>query len=143
AMSSGFGIFLFGWLLPPLGAALGWLCDGSLAAMQSGVQVSRALRGSHYWVAGPSDWWLIGFYGALAIWLFAPRWAPPRRWCLALVAGWAALGLAMPLVRPREANRLQCTFLSVGHGAAVVVELPGGKTLLYDVGRLGAPSYAA
>jgi competence protein ComEC len=33
--------------------------------------------------------------------------------------------------------------LSVGHGEAVVIELPGGKTLLYDAGRLGSPSSAA
>jgi competence protein ComEC len=31
----------------------------------------------------------------------------------------------------------------VGHGTAVVVELPGGRTLLYDAGRLGSPVAAA
>ena len=40
-------------------------------------------------------------------------------------------------------NRLDCTFLSVGHGEAVVVELPGGRTLLYDAGRLGSPVAAS
>ena len=38
---------------------------------------------------------------------------------------------------------MDCTFLSVGHGAAVVVELPGGRTMLYDAGRLGSPAYAS
>ncbi len=143
AMGSGFGIFVGGWLVPPLGAALGWLCNANLTLMQSAVQATRSWRGSHFWVAGPSDWWLAGFYGALLAWMVVPRFAPPRRWCVALIAGWSAIGLAIPLLRPRDDGRLQCTFLSVGHGAAVVVELPGGRALLYDAGRLGSPSYAS
>ncbi len=35
---------------------------------------------------------------------------------------------------------LRCTFLSVGHGEAVVLELPDGRTLLYDAGRMAAPT---
>ena len=53
------------------------------------------------------------------------------------------MGLVVPLALAPPADRLQCTVLSVGHGAAVVVELPGGQTLLYDAGRLGSPTYAS
>jgi competence protein ComEC len=53
------------------------------------------------------------------------------------------MGLLTSLIGGRDADRLECTFLAVGHGAAVVVELPGGQTLLYDAGRLGPPEGAA
>ena len=34
---------------------------------------------------------------------------------------------------------LVCHFVSVGHGVAVLAELPDGNNLLYDSGRLGSP----
>lgn len=139
AMASGFGIFLCGWLVPPLAALLGTICDWNLTLMQMCVEAARHVPGNHFWVVGPSNWWLAGFYGALACGVFLPRWRPTRRWVLGLVAGWTALGLAVSFAATRRDDRLRCTFLSVGHGTAVVVELPGGKTLLYDAGRLGSP----
>ncbi len=63
----------------------------------------------------------------------------PRRWCLALAAGWCACGLAGAWIGHARGERLECTFVSVGHGSAVVVRLPGGQTLLYDAGRMGSP----
>ena len=143
AMSSGFGIFLFGWLLPPVAMLLGVVCDASLTAMQSCVEAARQWPASHFWVSGPADWWLAGFYGALVCTVLAPRWRVSRRWTVGLVAGWSALGFAVSLAGDRDDDALRCTFLSVGHGTAVVLELPDGQTLLYDAGRLGAPEGAA
>jgi competence protein ComEC len=143
AMAAGFGIFIVGWIAPPLAAALGWVCDVNLAFMHHSVEAARGVRGGHLWVSGPGEWWLAGFYGAILAAVLVPRFAPPRRWCLALMAGWIALGFSLSLAAPRDPQRLDCTFLSVGHGAAVVIELPGGQTLLYDAGRLGSPTYAA
>ncbi|MGD9721551.1 MAG: ComEC/Rec2 family competence protein [Pirellulales bacterium] len=143
AMASGFGIFAAGWLAPPLANALGWLCDANLAFIVRAVDAARAVPGSYLWVAGPSDWWLAGFYAALAVGIFVSRLRPPLRWQLGALSGWVAAGLLVPLVWQPDAERLDCTFLSVGHGAAVVVELPGGQTLLYDAGRLGSPTRAS
>ena len=36
----------------------------------------------------------------------------------------------------RNSQDLRCTFLAVGHGGAILVELPGGGVLLYDAGSL-------
>jgi competence protein ComEC len=36
-----------------------------------------------------------------------------------------------------------CGFVSVGHGSAVVLELPDGQVWLYDAGRLGSPRAGA
>jgi competence protein ComEC len=38
-------------------------------------------------------------------------------------------------------RQLDCTFVSVGHGSAVVMRLPGGQTLLYDAGCMGSPVF--
>ena len=143
AMASGFGLLLFGWVIPPVGGALGSMCDASLGAMQYCIAAARDVPGNHAWVAGPADWWLVGFYAALLVWVLVPRIAPPRRWCLALAAGWIGAGFAVSFAAERGSDELACTFLSVGHGEAVVVELPGGKTLLYDAGRLGTPTRAS
>jgi competence protein ComEC len=106
AMATGFGIFAIGWLIPPLAAGLGFVCDANLAFMQTSVEWGRAAPGNHYWVAGPSDWWLAVFYGALAVWALVPRWTPPGRWCVGVLSGWIALGLAIPLAAPRDDARL-------------------------------------
>ena len=49
------------------------------------------------------------------------------------------MGIAPALFRQDE-GRLRCTFLSVGHGSATVLELPSGQTMLYDAGQLGSPA---
>lgn len=143
AMICGFGIFLTGWLLPPVGAVLGKLCEAMLMMMQASVESARGLPLSHQWVAGPGDWWLAGFYGLLLVAVLVPRMRPSRRWLLGLSAGWIAVGFGVSLLPAADRDEVRCTFLSVGHGAAVVVELPGGKTLLYDCGRLGSPTSAS
>lgn len=143
ALLSGFVVLVFGWLVPPLGGLAAALCDISLEIIQRGVELASRTSASHFWAPGPAAWWLVGFYFALTFWAVAPRWRPPRRWCCAVLAAWIAIGLGAPLLAPADSPRLQCTFLSVGHGCAVVLELPDGKTLLYDAGRLGSPQAGA
>lgn len=138
ALTSGFTMLVCGWLFPPLGAAAGWCCDGSLRALEWSIVAGRAVPGSHFWVPGPAEWWLLGFYAALGLLAALPRLRPPRRWCLALLAGWAAVGFAASAVR-FDRPHLDCTVLSVGHGCAVVLELPSGQTMLYDAGALSSP----
>lgn len=142
-LTSGFFSLALAWLLPPLGSLCGYVCDRSLAVVDASVEFASRCRGSHLWAPGPEPWWLWGFYGALAAWAVAPRLRPPPRWCAALVAGWIAVGFSAAAIRSRPGERLECTFLSVGHGCAVVLELPGGQKLFYDAGRLGSPAGGA
>ena len=142
ALLSGFVVLVVGWL-PPVGGIAAALCDLSLEIIQGGVERASRVPASHFWAPGPASWWLVGFYVVLAAWAIAPGWRPPRRWCCGLLAAWVTLGLGAPLFAPADSPRLQCTFLSVGHGCAVVLELPDGKTLLYDAGRLGSPQAGA
>lgn len=139
ALMSGFATLVLGTVATPLGQVLGAFCDANLRLLQSSVNFARDVRWSHFWVPGPADWWLVAFYGGLGLLAAFPGLRPPRRWwCLALLAGWPAVGFAPALLR-HQPERLDCTFLSVGHGCAVVLELPSGGTMLYDAGRFGAP----
>lgn len=142
ALLSGFGVVLFGWIAPPLASLCGLVCDWNLGLMDRLVTIANRLPGSHFWLPGPANWWLLGFYFGLGAILVLRRWPVPGRWRLALAASWLAVGIGSTW-RPSDSARLDCTFVSVGHGSATVVELPGGETLLYDAGQLGAPATGA
>ncbi len=144
ALFSGFGVLLFGWLLPPVGHVCGCVCNASLGALESTVSYAHRVEGSHFWASGPPTWWVIVFYGGLAALVAFPRYRPPRRWCAAILAGWIAVGVCTSVVKDRLVradgdNRLTCTFLAVGHGACAVLELPDGRLLMCDAGRMGSP----
>ena len=141
SLLSGFALVVFGSLIPPLADLLGWLCNLNLWLLEWCVTTARHLPGGHLWVPGPADWWLAGFYGGLGLLAAFPRLRPPRRWCVCLLAAWIAVG-GIAAAWPRNHDRLDCTFLSVGHGCAVLVELPSGQTMLYDAGQMDAPLMA-
>ena len=70
--------------------------------------------------------------------------SPPRRWAIALGIMWAASRTAtfrtgQAAVARHGSRPLVCHFVAVGHGVSVLVELPDGRNLLYDSGRLGSP----
>jgi competence protein ComEC len=142
ALAAGFGVLAFGWLIPPLARLCGTVSSEMLRVLDSSIATARELPMSHFWLPGPANWWLAGFYGGLAVLAAFPAIRPPRRWCLALLGTWTAIGFAVPLVENRRAD-LQCTFLSVGHGAAVVVQLPSGQTMLFDAGQFSLPEFGA
>lgn len=142
ALVSGFGVMGFGWLLPPLAWIFRWICDGAIGILGWLVETAHELPGSHFWVPGPADWWLAGLYGGLGLVAAFPALRPPRRWCVAMLAGWTAVGFGAHLFHSHR-NSLEATFLSVGHGCAVVLQLPGGATMLYDAGQFASPKSGA
>ena len=147
ALFAGFGVLVFGWLLPPVGYACGWICNQSLGLLEWMVDAADRASAGHVWIPAPAEWWVLGFYGGLAVWAIWFRRRLPARWCLAALALWFGLG-AMTTVRQvpglsGRSDALVCTFLAVGHGACTVVELPCGQTLLYDAGSMSAPEATA
>jgi competence protein ComEC len=138
----GFALLACGTLCPPLAYFCGFVCNMNLWLLEKSVRFAEKTPGTHFWVTGPDDWWLAVLYGGLAMAICFPKIRPPRRWCAALAAGWIAMGLLVSLAH-RHSSQLQCTFVSMGHGSATVVELPSGQTLLYDAGQMGAPQRAA
>jgi competence protein ComEC len=132
-----------GAVVPILAVPLALACNSSLWLVDECVAWAGRWPLSYAWVAGPAGFWVAGFYAAAACWGAFPGLRPPRRWCLAILAGWSAVGLAVPISRAAASRDLVCTFLSVGHGCCAVLELPDGRTLVYDAGQLSSPLAAA
>lgn len=144
ALFTGFGVLIFGWILPPLGDLFGLMCNASLETLERVVSGANEIPGSHHWVPGPAAWWVAGFYLGLGAYAAFPRFRTPRRWCIAVVAAWIAVGACSRLVAERwvssdDPSQLACTFLSVGHGSCTVLELPDRQTVLCDAGCMGSP----
>ncbi|MEN6457530.1 MAG: ComEC/Rec2 family competence protein [Thermoguttaceae bacterium] len=141
ALLSGFGLLVVGAVSLPLAWLFGVLCNWNFALLEGLIALAGRTPWSHVWLPGPADWWLWGFYGGLGVLAVFPSLRSRRGWCVALLLGWIAVGVAASCPR-RNPKRLDCTVLSVGHGCAVVLELPSGETVLYDAGQLGAPKAA-
>lgn len=139
ALFSGFGVLVFAWFAPPLAAVCGRVCNASLSLLESWVSWAGELPGASFRLPPPAVWWVLGFYGLLAVFVAARRKLPPR-WRLALLAVWTAAGCWLAYPQPPRAPELRCTFVSVGHGAATILEWPDGRTLLFDAGGMGVPN---
>lgn len=144
ALICGLAAALTTFVIPPVGMLAGMLCGWFLGMIEAIVRLSVDVPGSHFWTPGPAAWFVAAFYLAALLWVLG--WRPLARLSptsmVALAACWFAISFACnsPVVSRRLAprNELRLTFLSVGHGTSVCVELPGGKTFLYDAGRLGS-----
>jgi competence protein ComEC len=146
AMTTGFGVLLLGWM-PAAAMVLGKICDWNFKLLEWLIAKSAALPGSHFWVPGPREWWLAVFYiGVAWIGIRFGRLVLQRRWLVmsaAVVVSWCGIGFAVGWLLPPHRGGLECTYVAVGHGCAVVMELPGGRVLLSDAGRIGQPMAAA
>lgn len=143
ALLLGAGFLLMGCalLLPEAAFIPGAVFDLLLSVLNWIVSTSAATPLGHFYVAGPGHWWLIGWYGLLAVaaGVIRLRIKAIRAWQgLGL---WTVIGLTAGLFGPTR-DGLTCTVLSVGHGGAILLELPHGRTLLYDIGVFGAPERA-
>ena len=143
ALVSGLATLLLGGWAPPLAWLSGMLCNGCLWFVERLVAAAHWAPWGHFWTPGPAEWWLTGFYAALAAAAAFPRLRPPRRWAVAALAAWITIGFAAAGLRSwSDRGRMTCTFLSVGHGLAVVMEFPSGEAMLYDAGQMGSPHAA-
>ena len=107
-----------------------------LIALRAGVSLAAALPAAMVHLPAPSAATVVAWYGAL---LLAPGMAASRR--IRTVVGVLAVLVAAlsiwPWLRPTE-TMLRVTFLDVGQGDAVLIELPEGPRLLVDGGPGGA-----
>ncbi|HEY3395155.1 MAG TPA: ComEC/Rec2 family competence protein, partial [Lacipirellulaceae bacterium] len=142
AMWSGFVLLVGGWLIPILGPLCGAICSASLGGLEYVVGWAEAVPAGHFWAPGPAWWWLVGFYAMLVAAMLRGRALAPPRWQVAALCAWILVGLVPPLWRSASREGIECSFVAVGHGTCVVLEMPTGETLLYDAGALGSPEYA-
>ncbi|MBS0265865.1 MAG: ComEC/Rec2 family competence protein [Planctomycetes bacterium] len=137
----GYALLLVGFIAPVMAAPFALLFDQGLGLMLKCVRVAANVPAGHLYLPGPSDGWLVGFYLCLAAVAFGVPGGRARWWGWRALLLWTVGGLAWGLL-PQKPGELRCTFLSVGHGLAVVVQLPNGRTVVYDAGQLDNPHRA-
>lgn len=132
---SGYALLLVGLFVPALVAPFGLAFDHGLSLLLAVVEGAARVPLGHFYLPGPSDGWLAGYYACLlAVVLGAPgHWQCRVAWRVML--GWVVVGLAAPLLSHRP-DALRVTFLSLGDGQAVMIEFPNGRVALYDPGQL-------
>ncbi len=127
---------------PLAGSILAKLCGFGIAGMDWCVQAGLRVPWGYWYVPGPPEWWVIGFYvGVVSVLLFRPAGRMRWRWATIGVV-WLALGFAVPAVRAAP-KLLECKILAVGNGSAAVLRLPNGRTVLVDAGQIGGPRVGA
>ena len=131
-----------GWITPVIGAMFAAVCNWSLDWLERTVHWAESVPGGHAWLPGPAWWWVAGFYLGLLVLMIWGRTIAPPRWQLAALAIWILIGLMPFMTRGWTRSGLDCTVVAVGHGECVLLQGPGGETLLYDAGGIGSPEYA-
>ena len=147
AMLAGFGLLLFGWGVPMAGEFFGNVMDGSLATIQGVVGICECVPKGHWWSSGPTQLAVVTFYVVLLgqfLWRL-PRWKV-KGWGVAILV-WVAIGWTWPTWQARSSRQrlslFAVTCIDVGHGNAVLLQLPGGTNVIYDCGTLGSPASAS
>lgn len=133
----------------PIGAIVGIPAELGFDCLRLILRHGSMMPGAWMWTAGPSEWWQLGFYFGLLChfggWM---QWLA-RRWRCCLLGIWCACGLLpdyqQVLLRCGRYSSIEATttVLDVGHGAAIVSQLPNGQVFLYDAGSMGGDVLAS
>ncbi|MFM2094755.1 MAG: hypothetical protein RIS70_1879 [Planctomycetota bacterium] len=144
ALYFGFAALVCSWCSSTSAQLFGWACGKCLAFIEYLLRMGSKIPGNHVWFPAPDLVWVLACYGVLVLWAVMPGYRPPRRWLIAGLLVIVASGLWSARLMPRGSeSELTCTFAAVGHGTAVLLELPGGVHVLYDAGHLGNPATVA
>ena len=148
ALYGGLAVLVLGSFWPSLASLFGVLCQLSLGLIEWLVAVFQLIPWGHFWTAGPPGWSLTLFYAGLFLLFVYPETKIKRGWLPICLTGWLVFAWMIPASwssqeSSRKGGELVCTFLDVGHGSSVLLQLPDGKNVLYDSGSLGSPNYGA
>jgi competence protein ComEC len=141
---SGAGLLLCAAWAPPLAKMFAAVCHWSLAGLEAVVHWAATIRFGHLWSVGPAWWWVLGFYAAISAVVVLGRTRIPIRWQVALACIWFLIGVTPPVARAcTRSDTLVCSFVAVGHGTCVVLQVPDRETFLYDAGSSAPPEFAS
>ncbi len=137
-MVFGFAKLLLALVFPLSSAFTGPVLAGLVGVLAYGSQWLARVPGVSIEVDAPPLWWIALYYVALGAWMLRPAlglsWKVPTGFAVAA----AALAALSFVPEPRTRPALDVHVLSVGNGSATVIELPDGRTWLYDAGSVGA-----
>ena len=140
-MFSGLGVWGFG-QVPGLASGLAEVCRVSLTFIETVVQSVQQVPASHCWGPGLPGGWLLFLYAVASVGFYWLRTRFRQYHCLAAILWLVMGGVVLPLTQGplfyRESG-LRCTFIAVGHGTSVLLEMPNGQNWLYDAGAMGRP----
>jgi competence protein ComEC len=138
ALLSGLIAVIAGWIWQPLAMLPAFVCDKTLHLMRLVIDTASQLPLGHLWLPSPPGWWVAAYYIAV-IGSFAIRKRFPRQRTFVLGSLlWCVLTWFLAVMPSWQARTgLRATFVNVGHGTSALLEMPNGKTFLYDCGRLG------
>lgn len=146
--------------IPPLAMVTGAVCGSLLKCVMWLVHAGHGIEFGHAWLPAPSLGWVLVFYCTVGLWLLLLGRAKTH-WLAAIlslmilvevgqkctgVRGYMAsnptrgdgpMQVDQP-VNPLPGQELRVTFLDVGHGTCVILEMPAGEVWLYDAGHMGA-----
>lgn len=136
---------VFGSLALPFGIA----CKVSIVGILAATTAFSELPFAYAWLPSPPGWQVVLFYLGVATPALVASRKPlsgksVRRFCIAWIVCWfvVAIPSALKKFQPPSPN-LSVTFIDVGHGTSVLIELPDGSgNWLYDAGRLGDPTWS-
>lgn len=135
-MWTGYAFFGVCLLIPQAAAPFGGIFDIGLTIVNSIVMVAGNWRFGHLSVPSPPTWWLAGFYLLITIDLVRPALMGRRLRRQSFLLAWVAVGLASGFLPGKTGDSLHVTTLDVGHGGAILIEMPNGRTLLFDCGSM-------
>jgi competence protein ComEC len=141
ALIFGFITLLLAALCGPLATPFAWITDLLLGWCDGLLSWSEQWPLAFWYVPDIPTWWLACFYLLLIAGLIVPMLRRRPMQVTAALLLWLCVGLVLPLLRTGD-GQLRCTFVAVGHGSCVVLELPDGRTFLYDAGSLAGPDVA-
>ncbi len=146
ALYGGLGVLVFGSIFPPAAHVAGWVCELNLSFIEWIIGVAQAVPFSHFWTAGPTPLALVAFYVGLFFAAVFPVTRLRLRWVATLVVVWFVFGWLLPdqiskINQRSQTNPLACTFVDVGHGTGVLLQLPNGQNMLYDCGSFGSAEF--
>lgn len=146
ALYSGLAIFVFGDLLPLIARVAVVFGAASLAMLENIVGVA-SFSGGHFWTSGPHWWAVLVFYvGWIVLGVYPSSRVSTRSLCLIGLV-WLLLAWVLPryvehCLDDTSRSPMQVTFIDVGHGTCVLLELPEGKNVLYDCGSTSSARFA-